>query len=117
MASEAPPRAAGSRLSGLTLVLVGLVLLAGLLLGAWAFWRSDAGLRWALGHVPGLAFSGLQGRPDGGPFQAEQLSWRSGDLRVRVEGLSWRDLDWHWRPYPGAWLRVELITPRAWRPG
>ena len=99
----------------LTAILAVLTLLAALALGAWAFWRSDAGLHWALGHVPGLTYSGLQGRPDGGPFQAEQLGWQSGDLRISVEGLAWRDLDWHWRPYPGAWLRVELVSPRARR--
>ena len=99
----------------LTVMLALLALLAALALGAWAFWRSDTGLRWALDHVPGLGYSGLQGRPDGGPFQAEQLTWQSGDLLISVEGLAWRDLDWHWRPYAGAWLRVELVSPRARR--
>jgi translocation and assembly module TamB len=91
------------------------VLLVLLVAGMFAFWRSDAGPRWALGQVPGLTVSGLSGRPDGGRFGAERLEWRSGDTRVTVEGLAWRDLGWRLRPYPGAWLRIELVDPRAER--
>ena len=97
-------------------VVGGVALLLGLLVvGSLAFWRSDAGLRWALGQVPGLTVNGLSGRPDGGRFGADRVEWRSGDTRVAVDGLSWRALDWSLRPYPGAWLRIELVDPRAER--
>lgn len=81
--------------------------------GAWWAWRSDAGLGWLLRQVPGLEVSGMRGRPDGGSFEAARVDWRSGGLHVRVDGLSWRDAQWHWRPYPGAWLRVVLDAPHA----
>ena len=90
-----------------------LALLLLLVAGAWWAWRSDAGPAWLLERVPGLKVSGLQGRPDGGPLRAERIEWRSGGTQLRIDALSWRDLQWRWRPYPGAWLRLELVDPHA----
>jgi translocation and assembly module TamB len=92
-----------------------LALLLALVASAWWGWRSEAGPAWLLEHVPGLKVTGMQGRPDGGPFQVERLEWSQGSTQLRIDALSWRDLQWQWRPYPGAWLRVELLEPRASR--
>ncbi|MEO7150592.1 MAG: hypothetical protein ABIX46_02600, partial [Burkholderiaceae bacterium] len=94
---------------------VGLALALALGLGALAFWLSDAGPRWALVQVPGLHVGTLTGRPDGGAFGIDRLGWRSGDTQVQVDGLAWRDIGWRWWPYPGAWLQIELVEPRAAR--
>ncbi len=77
--------------------------------------HTDTGLKWALQKVPGLQVTGMQGRPDGGSFSAERLQWESATLTVTAQGLAWRDLQWRWRPYPGAWVGVTLIEPRAVR--
>ncbi len=100
-----------------TLAVFGVLLALVLLLvgAAWWAWRSDAGPAWLLQQVPGLKVSGLQGRPDGGPFKAATIEWQSAGTQLRIDSLSWRDLQWQWRPYPGAWLRVELVDPHAQR--
>jgi translocation and assembly module TamB len=77
--------------------------------------RTERGFGWALGHVPGLQVSGLRGRPDGGSFSAERLRWQSPTMTVEVERLAWRDLQWRWRPYPGAWVGLVLVEPQAQR--
>ena len=92
-----------------------LALLLALVAAAWWAWRSDAGPAWVLEQVPGLKITGMQGRPDGGPFGAQRVEWQSGGTQLRIEGLAWRNLHWQWRPYPGAWLRVEVLEPRAAR--
>ncbi|HUG21704.1 hypothetical protein, partial [Piscinibacter sp.] len=92
-----------------------LALLLALIGGAWWLWRSEAGVSWLIERVPGLAVTGMRGRPDGGPFEADRIEWRSGDMRVTVTGLSWRDAQFQLRPYPGAWLRLELVEPRIKR--
>lgn len=77
--------------------------------------RTERGFGWALGHVPGLQASGLRGRPDGGGFSAERLQWQSPTMTVEVERLAWRDLQWRWRPHPGAWVGLTLVEPQAQR--
>jgi translocation and assembly module TamB len=96
-----------------TLVL--LVALAVLLAVGVAWLRTDSGLGWALQRVPGLQVSGMRGRPDGGAFSAERLQWQSATLTVNVEQLAWRDLQWRWRPHPGAWIGLTLVAPQAER--
>jgi translocation and assembly module TamB len=96
--------------------LVSLVLAIGVLLaaGAWLL-RTDDGLQWLVERVPGLTVDGLYGRPDGGPMEAARVQWQSGGMRLVIDGLSWRDARWHWRPHPGAWIGVALDAPRARR--
>ncbi|HEY0819010.1 MAG TPA: translocation/assembly module TamB domain-containing protein, partial [Rhizobacter sp.] len=96
-------------------VLVLLVALAVLLAVGVAWLRTDSGLGWALQRVPGLQVSGMRGRPDGGAFSAERLQWQSATLTVSVEQLAWRDLQWRWRPHPGAWIGLTLVAPQAER--
>ena len=92
-----------------------LALLGAFIGGAWWLWRTDAGIAWLIRQVPGLQVTDMRGRPDGGPFEAARVEWRSGDLHVEISGLSWRDMDWQWHPYPGAWLRLTVIGPQARR--
>ncbi len=108
-----PPRRPPWRAALLWLLAAVLALLLVLGAGATWLWRSDSGLRWLLSQVPGLQVGVMQGRPDGGAFAVSQLDWRSGDIQLHIEGLSWRALRWRWRPHPGAWLRVELDAPQA----
>ncbi len=91
-----------------------LVLILGVAAGV-GVWRTERGLDWALRQVPGLTITGLQGRPDGGSFSAARLQWRSPTMTVEVDRLSWRDLQWRWRPYSGAWIGITLIDPKAQR--
>jgi translocation and assembly module TamB len=83
--------------------------------GGLSWLHTDAGLRWALRHVPGLQITGMQGRPDGGSFSAQRLQWQSATMTVTVDQLAWQDLQWRWRPYPGAWAGITLVEPRAQR--
>jgi translocation and assembly module TamB len=92
-----------------------LALLLALAGAGWWLWRSEAGTAWLLQRVPGLQASGVAGRASGGPFSIERLQWQSGGTSVRLEGLSWQDAQWRLRPYPGAWLGLELVAPRVRR--
>ena len=107
-ATERPGRRWWPWVAGVVFALIALMIGS-----AWWAWRSDAGLDWLLRQVPGLEVHGMRGRPDGGSFEAARVEWRSAGLLVRVDGLSWRDAQWRWRPYPGAWLRVVLDAPHA----
>jgi translocation and assembly module TamB len=93
------------------LVLVVLLLVAG---GWWAS-RTTQGADWVLRQVPGLALSGQRGSLHGGPFEAARAEFTAGGRRITVQGLSWRDLRWHWRPPGGAWVGLTVIEPRARR--
>lgn len=93
-----------------------LVLLLAVAATAGVGWlRTDSGLDWALRHVPGLQITGMRGRPDGGSFSADRLHWQSATMTVDVERLTWRDLQWRWRPYAGAWVGITLVEPQAQR--
>jgi translocation and assembly module TamB len=85
-----------------------LVLALALVGGAAWLWKSDSGMRWLLGQVPGLEAVEMRGRPSGGVFSVGQLRWQREGLRVEVDGLAWRDARWQWRPHPGAWLGISL---------
>lgn len=114
MQATAPSRRRWLR-GALTAVLV-LVVAVMVALAAGVSWlRTDGGLDWALRHVPGLQITGMRGRPDGGSFAADRLQWHSPTLSVSVEQLTWRDLQWRWRPYPGAWIGITLTQPQAQR--
>ena len=112
MARTRTQRALSLVLATLAWLLVVLALLVSA--GAWLL-RSEDGLQWLLSRVPGLAVTGLFGRPDGGPMEATRVAWRSSGLSVVVDGLSWRDARWRWLPYEGAWVAIEIDTPSARR--
>ncbi len=98
-------------------VFVAVVVVAVVTLGsaaAW-LWHSPSALGILAERVPGLAISGQQGRPGGGPFALRRLQWQGGSLRVVIEGLAWDDAQWAWRPHPGAWVGLRLTQPRALR--
>jgi translocation and assembly module TamB len=82
---------------------------------------SSAGTAWLLAQVPGLQVSGARGALAGGAFEAARVQWSDGRSRLVVEQLRWTDLVWHWRPHDGAWVGVDLLSPRArrvqWRSG
>lgn len=102
--------------SALGLLALALIAAAGT---AWWVWHAENGTRWALAHVPALQVDGLRGAPSGGPLQIQRLTWESAPgnrgTRVSVDGLAWRDAIWRWRPYPGAWIGLELVEPTAHR--
>ncbi|MBA1205006.1 translocation/assembly module TamB [Pseudomonas capeferrum] len=68
-------------------ILLLIILALGLILG------TQAGSRWALGLVPGLAVDNFQGRL-GGHWQADHLSWIQGADRVELQAprLAWSPL-------------------------
>ncbi len=95
--------------------LLALVVLAVALAAALQWVQSDRGLQWVLRQVPGLALTNTQGRPDGGAYAAERLRWSSDTLTVTVDRLAWQDLQWRWRPHPGAWVGITIVEPTAER--
>lgn len=110
-----PPPPSRSRRRWLlgTLGVLGVVAVA---VGAGIVWlRTDAGAGWAVRQVPGLSISGMQGRPDGGAFSADRLTWTSATMTITAEGVSWRDLQWRLRPHGGAFVGITLVEPRARR--
>jgi translocation and assembly module TamB len=103
------------RLRALAFGLLGLVALLLVLAGVggtW-LWHSEAGLERALRQVPGLTLDGVHGRPTGGRYEIGHLQWRSDTITVQVDGLSWREAHWRWRPHAGAWIGLALDEARA----
>jgi translocation and assembly module TamB len=90
------------------------LLLAAVLLLVWVS-RTPSGANWVLGQVPGLTIEGQRGSLHGGPFEAARLRLLAGGREITVEGLSWRDLEWTWRPPGGAWVALHVVEPRARR--
>lgn len=110
MAEPAPRRRRWILVTVTALVAIVVAVAAGV---GWLY--SDTGLNWALRQVPGLQITGMKGRPDRGSFAAERLQWQSATLTITAHQLAWRDLQWRWRPYPGAWVGITLIEPQAQR--
>ncbi|MGE5864801.1 MAG: hypothetical protein ACM32J_06855, partial [Rhizobacter sp.] len=111
--TPAPPSRPRRRWVLGTLGVLGVVALA---VGAGIVWlRTDTGVDWALRQVPGLAISGMQGRPDGGAFSADRITWTSATMTVTAETVRWRDLQWQLRPHAGALVGIALVEPHARR--
>ncbi|MDH0095819.1 translocation/assembly module TamB [Ectopseudomonas hydrolytica] len=89
-------------LKGVAVGLLGLMLLVGASL--WLLLGSQAGSRWLLQQVPGLQVEGFDGRL-GGAWQAEQLIWQQGEMRVELQQL---DMAWS----PSCLLRLTLCIDR-----
>jgi translocation and assembly module TamB len=77
--------------------------------------RTEAGNAWLLSRVPGLTASGVRGTFSGGPFEVARLEYEADGLKVAIDGLSWRDLRWRWRPQDGSLLGLVLVEPQARR--
>jgi translocation and assembly module TamB len=103
------------KLAFLTLVGLLLLLIASGIGTGWYMLRSEGGVSWLLAQIPGLRIEGLRGRPDGGPLEAARVEWQGRGTRLVIDGLAWRDVAWRWRPYPGAWLGIEVMEPNARR--
>ena len=105
-------------LVGSAFALAGLIfVVAALLVAGWQALRTDAGTTWLLSKVSGLKISGSRGNLQGGPFEAAQVEFRLRDapVWVHIDGLSWRDLHWRWRPYDGAWTALAIDGLKARR--
>lgn len=89
-------------LKGVAVGLLGLMLLVGASL--WLLLGSQAGSRWLLQQVPGLQVEGFDGRL-GGAWQAEQVLWQQGEMRVELQQL---DMAWS----PSCLLRLTLCIDR-----
>ncbi|MBA4244553.1 MAG: hypothetical protein C0452_11600 [Pseudomonas sp.] len=89
-------------LKGVAVGLLGLMLLVGASL--WLLLGSQAGSRWLLQQVPGLQVEGFDGRL-GGAWQADQLLWQQGEMRVELQQL---DMAWS----PSCLLRLTLCIDR-----
>ena len=94
-----------------------LLMLALLLAGGWQALRTEAGTAWLLSQVRGLKITGGRGSLSGGPFSAARVEFEleGSPVRVRIDGLAWRDLAWHWRPYAGAWTGLVIEGLQAQR--
>lgn len=89
-------------LKGVAVGLLGPMLLVGASL--WLLLGSQAGSRWLLQQVPGLQVEGFDGRL-GGAWQAEQVLWQQGEMRVELQQL---DMAWS----PSCLLRLTLCIDR-----
>lgn len=102
------------RIAWATAALLAALLLVAVLLLVWVS-RTPSGANWVLGQVPGLVIEGQRGSLHGGPFEAARLRFLAGGREITVEGLTWRDLRWSWRPPGGAWVALHFVEPRARR--
>lgn len=106
------PKGRGRRLAWALAALLALVLAMGAGLAAWV-WHSEAGTRWALARVPGLAVEGWQGAPGQGSLGATRLQLDMPAGALTLEGLRLEGLALAWRPEPGLWLRVQASRLHA----
>ncbi|MED5619675.1 translocation/assembly module TamB domain-containing protein [Ideonella sp. BN130291] len=100
------------------LLFIGLLLLLGLaLVGGWQALRTEAGTAWLLSQVSGLRITGGRGSLQGGPFAADHVAFKldGSAVQVDIDAMAWQDLQWQWRPYSGAWLRLVVTGLRAQR--
>jgi translocation and assembly module TamB len=102
------------RVAWASATLLAALLLAAVLLLVWVS-RTPSGANWVLGQVPGLTIEGQRGSLHGGPFEATRLHFVAAGREITVEGLSWRDLRWTWRPPGDAWVALHFVEPRAKR--
>jgi translocation and assembly module TamB len=73
-----------------------------------ALWRSEAGTRWLLQHVPGLTVVDVHGSFGSGDLRVGSLSALEPGVQVDVAGLRVSGLRLHWHPHPGAWLGASF---------
>ena len=73
-----------------------------------SLWRSEAGTRWLLQHVPGLTVVDVQGSLGGGDLRIGSLRATEPRVRVDVTNLHVAGLDLHRRPHPGAWIGASF---------
>jgi translocation and assembly module TamB len=95
-------RGAGWCLALLLLLAVVLALVVGSTIG------TERGQHWLLSHVPGLKVTDPIGAVLGGSFQAKTVTLQAGTRTLTLHAPKWHDLQWQWRPRPGAWLGVQV---------
>jgi len=78
-----------------------------------SLWRSEAGTRWLLSHVPGLTVVDVHGALGGGELRIGSLRALEGGVQVDVANLRVTGLDLHWHPHAGAWVGVSLTAALA----
>ncbi len=75
-----------------------------------ALWRSEAGTRWLLQHVPGLTAVDVQGSLGGGDLRIGSLRALESGVQVDVTNLRVTGLDLHWHPHPGTWIGASFTA-------
>jgi translocation and assembly module TamB len=73
-----------------------------------SLWRSEAGTRWLLQHVPGLTVVDVQGSLGGGDLRIGSLRATEPHVQVDVRNLHVSGLDLHWHPQPGVWIGASF---------
>jgi translocation and assembly module TamB len=71
-------------------------------------WRSEAGTRWLLGHVPGLVAVDVHGSLGAGDLRIGSLHVAAAGTEIDLTDLRIRGFALHTRPYPGAWVGVDV---------
>ena len=75
-----------------------------------ALWRSEAGTRWLLQHVPGLTVVDVQGSFGGGDLAIGSLRATENAVQVDVTNLHVTGLALHWHPDPGTWIGASFTA-------
>ncbi len=102
-----PPWRRGARLVAVviaTAVVTGAICLA----GAASMWRSEAGSRWLLRHLPGITAVDVHGSFGSGDLRVGSLRVVQAGAQVDIADLHVTGLDLHWHPHPGTWLGVAI---------
>jgi translocation and assembly module TamB len=76
---------------------------------------SERGQHWLLSQVPGLVVEAPAGPLWGGAFKARRVDVQAGARQITLHDVQWRNLQWQWRPYAGAWLAITLDAPKVAR--
>ncbi|MDH4060309.1 MAG: translocation/assembly module TamB domain-containing protein [Aquincola sp.] len=105
------PLGGSLRILAVALLVVMLVLAAALS----ALLHTERGSAWLLERVPGFTVVAPHGRLFGGAFSAERIEVKAGVRPLVVHGLSWRDAQWRWHPYEGAWIGLAVTDVLAER--
>lgn len=117
--TSAPPPAIPQRVSraraaarhakrvALATVVLGTILLVAAAIAVATLWHSESGTRWALGRVPAVTATGVQGSLGGGDLRIAHLHVAAGPLQVDIDDARLEGLALHWRPGHGLWLAVH----------
>ncbi len=76
---------------------------------------TERGQHWLLSKVPGLTVTAPAGPLVGGVFQAKTVSLLAGARQITLQDVQWQDLQWQWRPHPGAWVGLNVLRLQAAR--
>ena len=110
--AAAPPRSGwqrAARIASMAAAAAALTAGACVAIGG-ALWRSEAGTRWLLQHVPGLTVVDVRGSFGGGDLAIGSLRATEAAVQVDVANLRVTGLDLHWHPHPGAWIGASFTA-------